>query len=372
VAENQPSTGIRPSAITAGTSSPYLEWAKGEGVPFHTGSAFPDLNTLEVKPWARFGQKGALVCPADQEVDDGWLVEIAPGGQTEIQHHLFESSTYVLAGRGATTIWQKGSDRKQTVEWQQGSLFSPPINCYYQHFNLDGQNPARLYAATTCPLQMNISRTADFIFNCDYVFADRFNPTDDFFSKTGQSAGMRRWHTNLVPDLRTFKLEDWRERGTGSSNMFFSMSSNAMSAHVSEFPVGSYKKAHRHMTGAHVILLNGVGYSLLWFAGEKERRKVDWKAGTLFSPKDAEYHQHFNTGTTPARYLAFTFGRMVITNSNEIAMGADVSEKDGGWQIEYEDQDPEVHAIFETECRQNGAAVTLPTPSYRNRVAAAR
>src|SRR5438445_536542 len=81
----------------------------------------PDLHTAEVAPWPRIGQKGALVCLAEQEQDDGWLVEIDPGGQTEVLHHLFETTIYVVEGRGATTIWQAGSDRKQTVEWQTGS-----------------------------------------------------------------------------------------------------------------------------------------------------------------------------------------------------------------------------------------------------------
>ena len=185
--ETMPNTGIRPSAITAGQTSPYSEWRQGEGVPVYTGSYVTDLHAVPVEPWARVGQKGAFVCLGDQEFDDGWLMEIAPGGQTEVQHHMFEATIYVVEGRGATTIWQKGSDQKQTVEWRQGSLFSPPINCYYQHFNLDGQKPARLYAATTCPLMINILRNPEAVFNNDFQFADRFNPSDDFFAKTGQT-----------------------------------------------------------------------------------------------------------------------------------------------------------------------------------------
>ena len=104
----------------------------------------------------------------------------------EILHHLFESTYYILDGRGATTIWQHGSAKKQTVEWQAGSLFSPPLNCYYQHFNLDGQKPARLFTATTAPLQINISRDLDFVFNNDYLFKDRYNAEDDYFTNPGK------------------------------------------------------------------------------------------------------------------------------------------------------------------------------------------
>ena len=100
----------------------YQQWQAGEGIPSYTGSYVADLYNLEVAPWARTGQKGAFVNLASQELDDGQLTEIAPGGQTEVQHHLYESLTYVLEGRGATMIWQKDGP-KQTVEWQRGSLF---------------------------------------------------------------------------------------------------------------------------------------------------------------------------------------------------------------------------------------------------------
>ncbi len=74
-----------------------------------------------------------------------------------------------MAGRGATTLWQAGSDRKQTVEWQRGSVFSPPLNCFYQHFNLDGQSPARLFSVTHCPTVINsigeVLNSVDFVFN---------------------------------------------------------------------------------------------------------------------------------------------------------------------------------------------------------------
>lgn len=340
----------------------YSRWQKSEEVPIYTGSHVGDLHTAEVAPWPRIGQKGAFVSLAAQEQNDGWIIEIAPGGQTNVLKHLFESTYYVLDGRGATTVWQPGSQKKQTVEWQAGSLFSPPLNCCYQHFNLDGQHPARLFTATTAPLQINAVRDAEFVFNCDYVFRDRYNAEDDYFTNPGQKIATRRWQTNLIPDTRAFKLEEWRERGGGGTNMFFVMSGNAMSAHMSEFQPGSYKKAHRHGPGAEIIILSGVGYSLLWFPGQKEKVKVDWKEGSLFSPRDGEYHQHFNSGPIRARYLAYTFGSLYIGNTMMNVNGADVSEKEGGWQIEYQDEDADVLELFEGECAKNGAAVTLDHP----------
>jgi quercetin dioxygenase-like cupin family protein len=330
----------------------YQQWQRGEEIPCYTGAHVADLYNLEVGPWARTGQKGAFVNLASQEIDDGQLLEIAPGGETTVQHHLYESMIYVLEGRGATTLWQSGGP-KQTVEWQRGSLFSPPLNCYYQHFNLDGSQRARLYAGTTAPAAMNLLREPEFIFNTPHAFTNRFDGQDDFF-KPGERLGKGRWKTNFVPDLRGFELDPSLHRGANGTSMGFAMSDNASNVHMSEFPPGTYKKAHRHGAGAHVIVLTGQGYSLLHFEGH-ERLKVDWQDGSIVSPRHWEYHQHFNTGPTPARYLAFTFGGAVI-----VSQDAHVAEN----QIEYEDEDPEVFELFQRECAEHGAEVVLPRPAY--------
>ncbi len=345
--------------------SAYTKWVRAEGVPLYTGAYVGDLTTAEVAPWPRIGQRGAIVSLASQQQTDGWLMEIAPGGATEPIHHLFEVSYYVLQGHGATTIWQPGSSTKQTVEWAASALFSPPLNCYYQHFNHDGQRPARLFSPTTAPLMMNALQDSELVFACDWVFRDRYSAADDYFTGPGKKIDSREWETNFIADVRQFKLEDRSERGAKSSIMFFLMSGNAMNIHISEFPPGAYKKAHRHGPGAEIIVLNGSGYSLLWFPGDRERVKVDWKPGSIFSPRNGEYHQHFNTGPTPARYLAYTFGGLVVSDTEDSGDGARLSEREGGWQIEYEDEDPEIFALFEQECTRNGATVTIDHPRRR-------
>ncbi|HEY3118952.1 MAG TPA: ethanolamine ammonia lyase-activating protein [Chloroflexota bacterium] len=345
--------------------TPYQRWEKAEGIPVHGGSYVDDLHTAEVALWPRLGQKGAFINLGAQELDDGWLVELAPGGQTEPLKHLFEASIYIVEGRGATTIWQDGSNKKQTVEWSTGSLFSPPINSSYQHFNLDGQRPARLFAGTTAPLMINATRDPEFIFNCPYAFTNRYDQADDYFSRPAEQLAGRDWRTNFVPDARGFNLDlDLTERrGRGNASNGFVLSANGMRVRIMQFPIGSYKKGHRHGPGAYVMILNGTGYSTFWFKGQPVSR-VAWKEGTLFSPREDEYHQHFNTGTSPTRYMACLYSSLVAANTQTVE-GSTVSEEDGGWQIEYEDEDPEVYALFERECAQHGAKVELPRPQYR-------
>jgi gentisate 1,2-dioxygenase len=335
----------------------YDRWQQAEGIPINQGTYVADMYSLEVKPWARTGQRGAFINLAGQQHDDAYVLEIGPGGQTEVMHHLFEAAIYVLEGRGATTVWQTGTP-KQTVEWQKGSVFSPPINCFYQHFNLDGQKLARLFAVTNAPMMINILRDAEFVFNADHTFGDRFSGEEDYFTRPDERLGRNAWATNFIPDIRTFGLDSATNRGANGFLTNFSLSSNSMAAHCSQFPPGTYKKAHRHGVGAHVVILNGHGYSLLWHEGQ-EPEKVDWKDGSVLSPREQEYHQHFNTGPESARYLALRLG---LLDSRRWG-GGEVPTH----QIEYEEEDPSIYELYERECAENGAEVVLPRPQYRAR-----
>ena len=73
--------------------------------------------------------------------------------------------------------------------------------------------------------------------------------------------------------------------------------------------------------------------------------------GMVIVPSDACFHQHFNSGATPARYLALRGGGARFGARSGVG-GADVSIKQGGWQVEYEDEDPKIHQIFEEEVAQ--------------------
>ncbi|MCH7656044.1 MAG: cupin domain-containing protein [Chloroflexi bacterium] len=325
------------------TASPYRQWQDTQGIPIYTGSFVEDLYSLKVEPWALVGQKGAFVNLADQETSDGWVIEIAPAGNTTVIHHLCEATIFVLEGRGATTFWQEGSP-KESVEWKRGSIVAPPLNCYYQHFNGDGGAPARLLVVTSAPLVLNQFRHPEFLFNDTFVFDQRFDGSGSYFSAPSERLGPFRWRTNFVPDIRTHAVEPKPHRGQDNVGVNFTMSNNSMAVAASEFPPGSYKMAHRHSVGAYVFILSGTGFSLLRWEGEAEARRVDWKDGCMLSPKEGEFHQHFNTGDGPARYLKIRPG----------ALNAEHWDGGGPEQIDYADEDPAIYEAYAAECRRNG------------------
>src|SRR5436853_4616642 len=117
-----------------------------------------------------------------------------------------------------------------------------------------------------------------------------------------------------------------------------------MNARISQCPVGTYKKGHAHGPGAHVIILSGEGYSLMWPEGEEPRR-YDWEVGSLIVPPNRWFHQHFNSGKTPSRYLAFKHEGVAIRNPQGVPK-AWISRRLGGDQIDYADESPVVRKWF--------------------------
>ncbi len=345
--------------------STYSRWlANHQRIPILKGSSnIPNLNEVEVFPWERTGGKGVYIELEGMEgTNDSYVCEIPPGASLNPERHLYEEVIYVLSGRGATTVWND-EKYKRTFEWHEGSLFAIPLNAWHQLFNGQGGEPARFYAVTCAPLALNFFHNEDFVLNNPFVFSDRFNGQEDFFSREGKSIKVRTWETNFVDDVRDFPLQIWNERGSGSSNVCFELAEGTMAAHISEFPVGTYKKGHRHGPGAHVIIVRGQGYSLLWKEGE-EKKKVDWTPGSVIVPPNMVFHQHFNTGGAPARYLAIRWGsRKYPLPWNRSAGREDVvavSLKEGGNQIELEDEDPMVRKLFVEETIKNGVECKMP------------
>lgn len=347
---------------------PYLEWVSKEGIPVVEDYGI-DLFQVQTADWPRLGVKGAaLHLKGRGDFCNMFLFELPPGESSSPQRHLYEEVIYVLEGRGSTQI-EFAEGQKHSFEWGPRSLFAIPLNARYRFFNASGREQALLVSTTDLPLVMNTFHHEKFIFENNFDFSDRIGKSEYF---TGQGdliavrPGNHMWETNFVPDLAKLELKAWGDRGAGGSNIMFVLADGTMHAHISEMPAGTYKKAHRHGPSFHVMCVLGHGHSLLWYEGEQDFLRIDWKHGVVFTPGDRQFHQHFTTSNSPARYLATAVGgsRYPFTQAQRRALlGAKPGEKgavstsikEGGDQIEYEDQDPRIHKMWLEQLKKNGA-----------------
>ena len=333
--------------------TPYTRWVKSEGLDIISALYVQNLRTVELKPWARRGGRGVFINhDASRTSNDCYVCEIPPGGALAPQRQLFEEMIMVLDGRGSTVVWND-SGARVSFEWKAGALFAIPLNCWHQHYNGAGREPARFVSVTNAPPVINMYEDIDFVFNCKHDFKNRFSGEPDYFSPKGEQKGLLL-ETNFVADAVSLPLISAKERGAGGGHIRFNMAKGSMNSHISQFPVGTYKKGHCHGPGAHVIILSGEGYSLMWPEGEEPRR-YDWEVGTLIVPPNRWFHQHFNIGTTQARYLAFKHEAVAIRNPQGVPK-AWISRRVGGDQIDYADESTVVRNTFADELTRRGIA----------------
>jgi oxalate decarboxylase/phosphoglucose isomerase-like protein (cupin superfamily) len=331
--------------------TPYTRWVRAEGLDIISGFHVPDLHATELKPWPRRGGRGVYINhDASRTSNDCYICEIPPGRELAPQRQLFEEMIYVLDGRGSTAVWNDAGARVQ-FEWQRGSIFAIPLNTWHQHFNGSGTQPARYVAVTNAPQVINLYGDIGFVFDTRYDFTQRFAGEPDYFAGNGEHKGLLL-DTNFVADAINLPLIGARERGAGGGHIRFSMAKGSMNSHISQFPVGTYKKAHAHGPGAHVIVMGGEGYTLMWPEGEEPQR-FEWREGSMIVPPNMWYHQHFNTGATPARYLAFKHEGVAIRNAQGVPR-AWISKRIGGDQIDYADESPRVRTWFADALARNG------------------
>ena len=332
-------------------SSPYVRWVHDEGLEIIAAHYVPDLNTVELKPWERRGGAGVFINhEATRTSNDCYVCEIPAGGALAPQRQLFEEQILVLSGNGSTTVWNDAG-AKVSFEWGPGSLFAIPLNASHQHFNGSGTKPARFVSSTNLPPIINLYDDVNFVFNTSYDFPSRFSGEPDYFANKGVQNGLLL-ETNFVADSINLPLISAKERGAGGGHIRFSMAKGSMNSHISQFPMATYKKGHRHGPGAHVIILSGEGYSLMWPEGEEPTR-YEWQAGSMIVPPNMWYHQHFNTGTEPARYLAFKAEVVSVRNAQGVPK-AWISQRIGGDQIDYADESALVRDLFAKALAESG------------------
>ena len=211
--------------VTLPEGSSFERWVLSEGLSITQQQLIPDIRTLELEPWERTGVNATLLDLTPVPPREGtllvhqgtsrYLCEIPAGGTYKAERHMYEEIFYVVSGRGATSVWYDGSP-KQTFEWQEGSVFSIPLNAWHEIYNASGEDSVRLYGATNAPTAFNLYASPEFIFDSPLTFPDRFDPTDELYFSgkstkleeraTGsarldaQVGGLRRRDPRLTPE----------------------------------------------------------------------------------------------------------------------------------------------------------------------------
>ncbi len=319
--------------------TPYDRWIERvrDRVPVFEALVIEDVATVALQPWPQMGEavRGLYLRFSDYQVTDGRLLELPAGGSTLPQRHLFETAIYFLGGPGHTLVFRDG-DEPLRVDWREGSTLAVPMNTRYQHVN-DSGAATRLLAVTSFPLVMNAADSERFVFENDFAFTDRFDGAADYFSRSAPS-GDKRLAASFVADARTAPLVGNEHRGAGATTMRWDMAGHRMlDLHVTGIPPRSYQKAHRHSSDAFVLMLSGEGYSLIWKGADTANRKrVEWRKGTLFVPPTYWYHQHFNLSDEVSRHLAINTPRFVSHLGLRFAdqLEADAPGVEAEWRAE--------------------------------------
>jgi gentisate 1,2-dioxygenase len=115
------------------------------------GVFFKNLKTYPVVRRKLRGSASAHFALAGNRTIDAHISELPPGGHNNMHRHINEAIIYVLTGRGYSLIEVEGQAPVR-IDWEEGDMFSPPLNAWHQHFNLDPERPARDLALTNVPL----------------------------------------------------------------------------------------------------------------------------------------------------------------------------------------------------------------------------
>ena len=350
--------------------SAYDRWIDSVGVPIHRGYFVEDLRMLELGRWEERGCDAAFLVLAGQEgVTEARVTEIGAGKSLKPVKFSLDEIVYVVEGRGLTTVWLEGKGKK-TFEWQKHSMFLLPRGYHHQVVNAQGNRPARLLHYNYLPIAMSIVPDPKFYFETAYQDEKLvYGQQDEFYSEakviqsTAQSAwggGSAFWSGNFFPDMRAWdRLIPYKGRGAGGHAVWIRFSNSPLWSHMSVFPAGTYKKAHRHGPGVVIVIPGGEGYSIMWEEG-KEKVVIPWHEASVFVPPDRWFHQHFNVAGAPARYLALHSPRGLSGYSEKVEDRA----KD---QIEYPEEDPAVRRMFQEELGKRKLSSLMPEESYRDK-----
>lgn len=370
-------------------ATPYDQFMEAEGIPVYRELGMRDIRDLPLAPWKRIGGRGSYIQLYGTEGKWGsYAVEVPAAGALNPEKHLFEKIYLVVEGRGSTEVWLERGERKQVFEWQQGSMFSIPMNAWHRIVNASS-SPALLQAGTTAPIVVNALQHVDAVFDNPFVFRDRFGDNEDFYKENTEVEpdpvrGLAMRRTNFIPDAINCELPMDNRRSPGYRRVEPYMTDNTFYLWIGQHEVGRYSKAHAHTSAAVLICLKGKGYTYTWPEqlgptpwkdGRADQvRRLDYVQGGMVTaaPGGARwYHQHFSVSSEPFRLTAWFGphnpgrdpGPPGAPHIDYTAM--DITE--GGTSIPYDLEDPFIREEYEATLALEGVSSRMEPELYAPR-----
>ncbi len=371
---------------------PYDRFMEAEGVPCYRNIGVRRVQDLPMTPWKRLGGKGSYIQLFGTEGLWGmYVIEVPARGALNIDRHIYEKNVFVVEGRGSTEVWQEGQVKKQTFEWQRGSLFTVPLNAYHRFVNATS-SPALLLCGTTAPNVMNLYDNVDFIFNCPYVFKDRYAGADDYFKNNEdilpdpiRGLAMRR--TNFIPDIINCELPLDNRRSPGYRRVEPNMGGNRFYLWIGQHETGRYSKAHKHESAAVLVCVKGKGYTYTWpavlgqkpweggFADKVMRQDYEPIGLVSAAPMSGEwFHQHFGISKEALRVSAWhgpnnQRSRRAGRPGEQLMDYGAIDLKKGGSAIPYCDEDPHLRKEFAERLAAEGVESRMKPEFYTDAAA---
>ncbi len=371
--------------------SPYDGFMESQGIPIYRGIGVKRVQDLPLAPWARVGGKGTFIQLYGTEGIWGcYLVEIPAAQALHPERHLYEEVIFVVEGRGAAEIWHEDGARHEILEWQPGSLFAIPLNTHHRLINSMASGPALLLAGTSAPSAFNLFTNQDFVFNCPYVFRDRYDGSGDYFTprplelEPDPYRGLAMVTAAIIPDAVRVPLPLDNRRSPGFRRLEPHLAKNVFYHWIGQHEAGRYSKAHAHESAAVLICIAGKGYTYAW---PRELGTRPWETGQADHVLRQDYepvgmvsaapmggqhfHQHFGVSRDPLRLMAWfgPFGRG--TGREPGRPGEQVLDKnamhldEGGSAIPYWDEDPFIRHEYEATLRRDGVEVRMEAAFYQ-------
>jgi hypothetical protein len=140
------------SARRYARKSAFLEFCERDGLAVITGYGVDDLKIAPLQHWERWGGPAAYCHLEGSQGFVGVIIAEIPAGKSlKPIRHMYEEQVLILSGRGATQFGSDSTKDPMTLEWQAGSLFSPPLNVRHQHHNGSATEAVRFATANIYP-----------------------------------------------------------------------------------------------------------------------------------------------------------------------------------------------------------------------------